>query len=138
MFSNSDKKVKPDEIKTNGNETNRISSDTEVKGDLISNGNFRIDGKILGNIKTKGKVVIGKKGFVKGTIDCMESDIEGKVDGRITVQKVLSLKSSCNITSETLVGSLSVEPGAVFNGICKMHGSQPTNEKFQKKESSKK
>ena len=114
--------MKSEESKASG-DINRIGLETEIKGDISSKGNFRIDGKVQGNIKTQGKIVIGSKGFVKGTIECIEADIEGMVDGSINVERVLTLRSTCNIKSDTVVGQLSVEPGATFNGVCKMRSS---------------
>ena len=41
----------------------RIESSTSIKGDIISEGDFRIDGTLEGSIKTNGKIVIGKEGL---------------------------------------------------------------------------
>ena len=43
---------------------NLIAQGTTITGDIISEGDFRIEGNIQGNLKTPGKVVIGKTGFV--------------------------------------------------------------------------
>ncbi len=59
----------------------RLENTTSVKGDIISEGDFRIDGVLEGSIKTKGKVVIGKEGFVNGSINCLSADVEGKIKG---------------------------------------------------------
>ena len=40
---------------------NRIGKATQIKGDISSEADFRIDGKLQGSIKTSGKVVIGKE-----------------------------------------------------------------------------
>ena len=42
-----------------------------------------VDGKIEGTIQTTGRVVIGKDGFVSGTIDCTNADIEGSFSGKL-------------------------------------------------------
>ena len=60
----------------------RIESSTRVKGDIVSEGDFRIDGALEGSIKTKGKVVVGKDGSIKGTVSCSNADIEGKINGK--------------------------------------------------------
>ena len=44
-----------------GGQPNRIEKNTKIKGDIISEADFRIDGKLDGNVKTSGKVVIGKR-----------------------------------------------------------------------------
>jgi cytoskeletal protein CcmA (bactofilin family) len=103
-----------------GKSQNRISHGTIIKGDVESDGGFRIDGTINGTLKTPGKVVIGKDGKVDGTLECTNADIEGFFSGKLIVQGLLSLKSSAVITGDVITEKLAVEPGAVFNATCKM------------------
>lgn len=119
MFS-SDKKNSPTASQDPTSQTNRVSNGTEVKGDIIGKGDFRIDGKLEGNIETNGRVVVGQKGFVKGTIQCHNAEIEGRVEGNIKTKEQLMLKSTANIDGETVIGRLAIEPGAIFNGTCSM------------------
>lgn len=104
-------------------ERNTIAKNTVLVGDIQSDGDFRVDGKIEGTIKTSGRVVIGKEGTVIGTIDCTNADIEGTFSGKLIVDDVLSLKSTANISGDVTLGKLSVEPGAAFNATCNMKGS---------------
>tara|TARA_B100000787_G_scaffold90242_2_gene66701 strand:+ start:7471 stop:7887 length:417 start_codon:yes stop_codon:yes gene_type:complete len=118
MFSN---KEKPQ--KTNVMEINVIAKNTSIIGDIISEGDFRIDGTLEGNVKTKGRVIIGVEGFVKGKIDAVNSDIEGKFSGELLVQETLTIKATATISGEVVIGKLSVEPGATFNASCSMKGA---------------
>jgi cytoskeletal protein CcmA (bactofilin family) len=120
MFS--DKKSKESEAPGTGQ--NRINDGTTLKGNITSNGYFRIDGIIEGNIKTPSKVVIGKTGVVIGTLSCENADIEGKVKGLLDIKGTLSLRATANIEGEVITGKLAVEPGATFNANCLMKGSK--------------
>ena len=102
---------------------NIIGKDTSFVGDIKSEGDFRIDGKVKGTIKTKGRVVIGREGSVDGTIECTNADIEGKFSGNLSVDQLSSLKATANISGEVVLDKLSVEPGATFNASCNMKGS---------------
>ena len=102
---------------------NLIAQGTTLKGDIISEGDFRIEGNIQGNLKTNGKVVIGKTGVVNGTLKGAYTDIEGKFSGKLIISDTLSLKSSAHVEGEVEVGKLAVEPGATFNATCVMKGS---------------
>lgn len=102
---------------------NLIAQGTTLKGDIISEGDFRIEGNIQGNLKTNGKVVIGKTGAVNGTLKGAYTDIEGKFSGKLIISDTLSLKSSAHVEGEVEVGKLAVEPGATFNATCTMKGS---------------
>ena len=106
----------------------RLENTTSVKGDIISEGDFRIDGVLEGSIKTKGKVVIGKEGFVNGSINCLSADVEGKIQGKIYVSEVLNLRSTSDINGEVVIGKLIVESGAKFNASCSMKSDKNREE----------
>ncbi|WP_340201130.1 bactofilin family protein [Ascidiimonas sp. W6] len=99
---------------------NRIGQKTKIKGDIISEGDFRIDGELNGSVKTSGKVVIGKEGSITGKVECVNADIEGKFSGELFVSNVLSLKATANIEGDVVVAKLAIEPGATFNATCNM------------------
>jgi len=99
---------------------NRIGPETTIKGDIISDGNFRIDGTLEGSIKTKGKVVVGEKGLIQGEVLCQNADVEGTIKGKLQVTQLLALKATAKIHGDILVDKLSIEPGANFTGSCKM------------------
>lgn len=102
---------------------NIIAPGTKIIGDFISEGDFRIDGMIEGNIKTSGKVVVGKDGFIKGTLQGTDAYFEGKFSGKLALSGTLTLKTPAKIEGEVVVGKLAVEPGATFNVTCVMKGS---------------
>ena len=99
----------------------RIEASTKVKGEILSEGDFRIDGTLEGSIKTDGKVVVGKEGNIKGSVSCTNADVEGKINGNLLVSNTLSLKSSSRIDGEVIIGKLIVESGATFNATCSMN-----------------
>ncbi len=100
--------------------TNRIVEGTVIKGDIVSQADFRLDGALIGNFQSGGKLVIGPAGSVTGDIICKNADIEGKFNGKIQVAEILNVKSKASIHGEVTVGKLSVEPGADFSAACKM------------------
>lgn len=106
------------------NSVNTIVNGTEINGEIKSTGDIRIDGKLKGTVDIKGRLVIGATGFVDGEIICSNCDVSGKILGTITVTELLSLKSSANIQGDMVTKKLSIEPGAVFTGTCKMDGKQ--------------
>ena len=100
--------------------TNRIVEGTSIKGNIISHADFRLDGELVGNFQSNGKIVIGPAGNIIGDIVCKNADIEGKFDGKIQVTEVLNVKSKASIHGEVQCGKLSVEPGADFSASCIM------------------
>jgi cytoskeletal protein CcmA (bactofilin family) len=46
--------------------------------------------------------------------------VSGIIDGRIVVGQLLTLKASSKIFGDIETSKLSIEPGAIFTGTCKM------------------
>lgn len=120
MFKNSDTMGRNNE--GDGNSVNLIGTGTKIKGDIQSEGDIRIDGTLIGTIKSKGKVVIGSTGIVEGEISCQNADISGTVKIKITVSDVLLLKPTAKLTGDIVTGKLAIESGATFSGTCSMGG----------------
>ena len=106
----------------NSKDQNKIAQGTKITGNIEAKGCFRIDGCVEGNVKTPGKVVIGKDGCVIGELECENADIEGKFNGKLKISSTLSLRSTAVIEGEAIVAKLAVEPGATFNATCTMRG----------------
>lgn len=113
-----------EKVKKNGTEllgkTNRIVEGTSIVGDIVSKADFRLDGELIGNFTSQGKLVIGSSGIVKGEIICHNADIEGEFQGKLKVLEVLNIKSTARIHGDVAVGKLSIEPGADFTATCTM------------------
>jgi cytoskeletal protein CcmA (bactofilin family) len=132
MFSEKNKPVNSDLTK----EQNKIAQGTVFKGEIQSQGSFRIEGKVIGDIKTPGKIVVGKTGYIEGIIECENADFEGEFKGELKVSKLLTLRATAKIEGEVFADKLSIEPGAIFNATCSMKGAVKSLPKDDKKEKS--
>lgn len=106
---------------------NRIVDGTNIKGDIKTDSNFRLDGKLVGTLETTGKLVIGVSGKVEGDVICANADIEGEINGNIKVDGLLMLKASARINGNIVAGKIGVENGAEFNGQCSMGSIQSSD-----------
>jgi cytoskeletal protein CcmA (bactofilin family) len=102
---------------------NIIGHGTTIKGDLESNGDFRIDGYLVGSITSNGKIVIGETGSVEGQVKCKQADISGKVDAKLDVAELTVLKSSAQFKGELVTAKIAIEVGAQFSGTCQMRSA---------------
>jgi len=123
MFSSDKKNSKQQPTMEASTQQNIIAKGTKIVGDIASQGPFRIDGTVEGNVKTSGKIVVGKSGFIKGTLQGENADFEGKFSGKLILSGTLSLKTTAHIEGEVHISKLAVEPGATFNATCSMKGT---------------
>ncbi len=123
MFSNKEPKKEKKKANPRTMERNVIAKNSTFKGDIVSDGDFRIDGVLEGTLITKGRVIIGSEGVIKGTVESTNADIEGKFSGDLSVANTLTIKSTANISGDVSIGKLSIEPGASFNATCAMKGA---------------
>lgn len=110
---------------TTGIVYNSLTAGSKIIGTVIADSDFRVDGAIEGDIQCKGKIIIGEKGDIKGTILCQNAEVMGRLDGKIAVQSTLTLRSTANIHGEVKTQTLIVEPNAQFNGTCSMGAEKP-------------
>lgn len=99
---------------------NTIAKGTTIKGCVTATGDFRLDGRLEGDITLTGKLVVGESGYIKGNIICQNANIIGVVEGNVSVKELLSLNSTARVKGDILINRLSIEPGATFSGSCRM------------------
>ncbi len=117
MLTSKEQKRVAEEI---SNSSNVIGKGTVLEGNIETYGNIRIEGRINGNIKSKSKIALGTGSHVEGNITAQNADIEGEVKGKVDITELLVLKATAIVHSDISTGKLVVEPGAMFNGSCKM------------------
>ena len=64
---------------------NTLAAGTNVKGNIITETDFRLDGQVDGDINCSGKIVVGPKGRVVGNIISTNAEVLGEVEGSVRV-----------------------------------------------------
>jgi len=114
----------------NENQLNIVTYGTRIVGKIAAESDFRLDGEVEGDIICKGKIVIGQRGILKGSITCVNAEIIGKVTGNFLISETLTLRATADINGDVKTKSLVVEPNATFNGSCSMRevANQPSSQ----------
>lgn len=103
---------------------NLIGKGTVIKGDVESSGDIRVDGHLIGSLKSNGKIVVGQSGVIEGDLTCKQADISGAVKGILKCEELTSLKATSRVELDMTTKQLYIEVGAIFTGKCQM--TQPT------------
>ena len=91
-----------------------ISENTQVKGDIISNGIIHIDGHVEGDV-TCDELVIGVKGTVIGSVNVTNLHLYGVLQGKATVDKLFVSKTA-KLLGDATHNSIANEAGAYIDG----------------------
>ena len=102
-----------------------IAEGTVINGEFRTTANVRVDGVIRGNVHCDGRVIMGKKGSIKGDITTSSTAIEGNFEGNIVVKENLHLLSTANVLGTFKAGTAIVDEGAILNGECHFGNNTP-------------
>lgn len=89
-----------------------------MKGDLESDGDILVRGKVIGNIKCK-LLIVDVDALVEGGINAEDVVIRGRTKGVIDANRV-KLEKSANVDSEICHNTFSAEEGARIKGSLKL------------------
>jgi cytoskeletal protein CcmA (bactofilin family) len=109
---------------------NMLGLGSVIEGNIKTEGDIRIDGKVIGNVQVNSKLAIGETGLIEGDVHCKNASIEGRVKGNLHVTELVFLRKTAVIDGDLVATKLVVEEGAKINGKCYMGGtpsSTPTN-----------
>ena len=105
-----------------------ISHDLKIKGDLICDGDIQIDGAVEGDVQSRA-ITIGEGADIRGTITGDNIRVCGSVNGQIKGNSVVLAKTA-KVIGDVIHQTLSIEPGASFDGRCSRSGSSQSSDRL--------
>lgn len=101
---------------------NIIGRSCTIRGDLVAEGAFRIDGTIEGSVESQASVVVGESGVIRGGLRGTDVVIAGTVQGDITCEGHLEILAKGTVEGDIAAKSVRIETGGVFRGTSRMGG----------------
>lgn len=101
---------------TSGGIRNLLSEDVEILGTITFSDNLTIEGKVLGDVISRGDLTIGEHAFVKGNIHARTAVVHGRVEGNIAVEGRCEAGETANITGDVSALTFSIREGAALAG----------------------
>ncbi len=114
------KKKEINETMERHQESSLFGKGSTFTGVIDASENVRIDGKIIGTINAKAKVVAGLDAVIEGNIHAERAEISGEIIGDIEITDILILRSSAKIHGDIITDKLIMDEGASFNGKCQV------------------
>lgn len=106
-----------------------IGPGTNLTGDIESGGFTRIDGIVRGDVKAKGRVVIGEKARMKGNVSGTNITIGGIVAGNIIADGHLIILSTALVIGDIITRRIQADAGCFINGKVSVCPAQDAWEK---------
>ncbi len=104
-----------------GNLSGFVGGGTVVTGEANFKAMMRVDGHLSGRIcSTSGTLIVGANGKVDANIEVAIAIVHGTVNGDIIATQRLELGRAAKLNGNIQTASLVIEPGALFEGSCKM------------------
>lgn len=114
MLSREDKGIQSDDIIA------FLGKGTEFKGMLTYQGTIRVDGKIEGEILTKGTLIVGDTAEINAEVNAGTIISSGKINGNLVATEKIQLLNPAVLTGSIKTPHLLIEEGVKFNGTCDM------------------
>jgi cytoskeletal protein CcmA (bactofilin family) len=115
-------------MKENAEEINVFwGKDSLLKGKVNSEGIFRLDGKVEGEIYHSGTLMIGETAVIKGKVEATILILNGILEGEVTAKERTEIQASGKLYGTVFTPIFVIQDGGIFEGNCKM-GAKPGRE----------
>ncbi|MDR2783367.1 MAG: polymer-forming cytoskeletal protein [Treponema sp.] len=93
-----------------------IGPNSSVVGDVDSAGFTRVDGSLHGNLRAKGRVIIGEKARMKSDVAGTSITIGGVVYGNVIASERLIILSSALVLGDIITRRIQADEGCLIHG----------------------
>jgi cytoskeletal protein CcmA (bactofilin family) len=101
-----------------------LGKSSVFEGNISVEHSLRVDGKVIGDIKTPDTLVVGKEGEIVGNVSIKSLILGGKLHGKVLSSSKVVLESQSEFRGEINTLKIVIDEGAVFEGKCSMSGDK--------------
>lgn len=104
---------------------------TEVQGDIFSDENLSIDGKVEGTVTCKQKTVtLGQDSSLDGNVYAHTLHVSGRVEGNLVALEKATIHAGAHVSGTIITPNLIVEDGSKFRGSVDMDADNDVFERI--------
>jgi cytoskeletal protein CcmA (bactofilin family) len=94
--------------------------DSLLKGIMNSEGIFRLDGKVEGEIYHRGTLIVGETAIIKGKVEATTLILNGILEGDVTTKERMEIHARGKLYGTIFTPIFVIQEGGIFEGNCKM------------------
>jgi cytoskeletal protein CcmA (bactofilin family) len=102
-----------------------------LKGKLKSDGTIKIQGKVSGEIKAKGDILIDEGSDIKAIVQSRNMVVSGEVTGDLDASGEIQLTETAKVVGNISCKSLIIKMGALFIGKSSMKELEEKSKKVK-------
>ncbi len=108
-----------------------VDSGCTIRGELEFATTFRLDGTVIGTVRSSSELVIGEDGVVEGEIYVAQCLVGGTVRGAIEASERVVLHAAAKVWADISAPAVIMEEGAFLEGRIAMisRDDRPSNNK---------
>jgi len=111
--------ARKDEYQSGAPET-IVGATVKIEGDLVSEGDIKVDGLVAGKIKTSKNLFVGPMAKIEADVEAQNAILSGVVKGDIKIKDSLVINETGKVEGNLACARLSIAEGAHFTGSCTM------------------
>ena len=109
-----------------------IGEKTEIKGNLTDENDVILHGKFNGDMNLNSLLFVKKNGDLKGNVKTANMIVEGEVNGEITVQNKIEVRTPGRFNGTLICKQIAIEEGAFFQGNVNMENGDKVSPTYFK------
>lgn len=101
------------------------------EGKMTSEGIFRLDGKVEGEIFHGGTLIIDETAVIKGKVQVKALILNGTLEGEVTAKERVQIDSRGKLYGTIFTPIFVIEDGGIFEGNCRMRAKSDIESNFE-------
>jgi cytoskeletal protein CcmA (bactofilin family) len=101
-------------------EVSVLAAGLRIAGSLETDGFLRVEGRVKGDLKAQGQVLVSPGGVVEGDIRTRHAIVAGEVHGHVFADESVELKAGCHVIGDIATPRISIEEGGKVDGQLQM------------------
>ena len=97
-----------------------LGKDVVFKGVLTLEGNIRVDGRLEGELRSTGTLIIGEHAVIRGNIMAGILITSGNINGNVIASEKIKILKPGIVIGDIRTPAISIESGARFHGLSDM------------------